>query len=482
MKMKEVILKTGLPENTIRFYESRGLVETTTERRNGRTYHEFSEEAVQALRQVVILRKAGFSIEEILKLQRHPGDISEVVENYQKRIREEHETVQRLSRESELKTAENWNELTRRVERAMTRIQDYESPLRFGQNDPESEEQKQAAIAAYRKKSKFRDHILLYTTIGLGVLCLALLIALILLVKKEVDTVPAPSGSTEDWIYYQSDHELLRCQKDGTGEEIIYESGSGNNNSFRYILDEEKIYILDDGSLYSINADGSHMYEYPAQIGSSYLSSGSAEGWSDIFLLCGGNIYAKQSKGGSFGGETFFVRVPLDGSEQVEVKLDISVCYAAGWNDKLYLFGGSDEEGEMILIWDPETGKVLEEVPGPFSYIGDSSEARYEALYFTDTEAYVGLFYQNSGEGKLIRVTPDNLDGEIVGGCPGYIRYVRDGYVVYRKTNGAELLKEWYVENMETGNTESIAVGSFEVVNFTPLGLKIGDGGFVEYP
>lgn len=32
MKIKEVMQKTGLPENTIRFYETRGLVETTTER------------------------------------------------------------------------------------------------------------------------------------------------------------------------------------------------------------------------------------------------------------------------------------------------------------------------------------------------------------------------------------------------------------------------------------------------------------------
>jgi DNA-binding transcriptional MerR regulator len=89
MKIKEVTQQTGLPENTIRYYESRGLITPETQRRNGRTYHEYSQEDVEALGKILTLRRARFSIEEILLLQHQPEHLPEVVTQVQGRIQRE---------------------------------------------------------------------------------------------------------------------------------------------------------------------------------------------------------------------------------------------------------------------------------------------------------------------------------------------------------------------------------------------------------
>lgn len=54
MKMKDVMKATGLQENTIRFYESKNLLSPTKERRNGRTYHEYSLEDVKTLKNILV--------------------------------------------------------------------------------------------------------------------------------------------------------------------------------------------------------------------------------------------------------------------------------------------------------------------------------------------------------------------------------------------------------------------------------------------
>lgn len=227
MKIKDVIQKTGLPENTIRFYETKGLIETTTERRNGRTYHEFSQESVDALEQVIVLRRAQFSIEEIRTMQQHPNSIPRIVAGYQKRLQTDLDISQRLSQNQELGAASTWADLSRRVNRAMHRIDGYVSPLRFGQGDPETEEEKEKALASYRKKSKIRQNLSFYTAILLGALSLILAIALGVVLYRDTATIPAPVGTTEGWVYYRTDTALLRSTPEGTEETVVYEAQSG---------------------------------------------------------------------------------------------------------------------------------------------------------------------------------------------------------------------------------------------------------------
>ena len=58
MRIKEAARKTGLTEKTIRYYESRGLVQPDTEERNGRTWRDYTEDHIRLLEAVAILRRA----------------------------------------------------------------------------------------------------------------------------------------------------------------------------------------------------------------------------------------------------------------------------------------------------------------------------------------------------------------------------------------------------------------------------------------
>ncbi len=102
MKIKEVSEKTNLTEKAIRLYIENGLVtpsfnETYTGRRNV----EFSEENVEALKCISILRKAGFSIGEIKLMQSEPEKSKDILTDFidktNKRISTETEIVSLLN-------------------------------------------------------------------------------------------------------------------------------------------------------------------------------------------------------------------------------------------------------------------------------------------------------------------------------------------------------------------------------------------------
>ena len=65
MKMKEVCIATGLTERAVRFYVQEQLVIPQSQRRGGRTWLDFSPADVDRLRAIAVLRKAGFTLEEI---------------------------------------------------------------------------------------------------------------------------------------------------------------------------------------------------------------------------------------------------------------------------------------------------------------------------------------------------------------------------------------------------------------------------------
>lgn len=478
MKIKDVIQKTGLPENTIRFYETKGLIETTTERRNGRTYHEFSQESVDALEQVLVLRRAQFSIEEIRTMQQHPNSIPRIVAGYQKRLQTDLDISQRLSQNQELGAASTWADLSRRVNRAMHRIDGYVSPLRFGQGDPETEEEKEKALASYRKKSKIRQNLSFYTAILLGALSLILAIALGVVLYRDTATIPAPVGTTEGWVYYRTDTALLRSTPEGTEETVVYEAQSGNPYGFLYLIDREKIYILDQGTLFSINADGSGKYTLKG----SYSSTDSTNA-NNIFVLCQENIYVSSYKGGSFGGETQLYQVPTDGRKPKKLEYHITVSYACCWEDQLYLFGSSDDDGSMVYICDGKTGQVLEKKAGDFSYLSSDSAT---PLYFGDSEGYFSLLDHDAIESSVWKITPDNLEGELLETYPGKVMYMTPDYVVYceltRVTEHSYEAAAFHLVNRNTGAEKILPDTAFHGLDFAPTGITLPQSGFECYP
>ena len=180
MKMKEAISATGLPEKTIRYYEDRGLVTPETYRQNGRTYHEYSWEDIEALKGIVTLRKAQFTLEEIHRMQQDAGAIQEILIAHQKRLEALQESLEALSGLTDA-SASDWMALVREIETRRRANPDYVPVLRFGALDPESEEERQAELRRVRDHHARSVSAARIAIISLSVLCIALLFFLLLI-------------------------------------------------------------------------------------------------------------------------------------------------------------------------------------------------------------------------------------------------------------------------------------------------------------
>ncbi len=90
MRMKEICSRTGLTDRAVRLYIENGLL--SPQRVSGYSGREsiiFDEENLLMLRQVAVLRRAGFAIADIKKMQDEPGCIMETVAAYREQIGEE---------------------------------------------------------------------------------------------------------------------------------------------------------------------------------------------------------------------------------------------------------------------------------------------------------------------------------------------------------------------------------------------------------
>lgn len=97
MKLKEVCKQTGLTQKTVRFYEEKQLISPTSVIKNGRSYREYSDEDVKVLREIAVLRKALFSMDEIRSMQNNPDEIDSVLESYTQRIKSLYEHLKFLN-------------------------------------------------------------------------------------------------------------------------------------------------------------------------------------------------------------------------------------------------------------------------------------------------------------------------------------------------------------------------------------------------
>lgn len=103
MKMKTVCEQTGLSDRAVRFYMEEHLIAPSyTENYLGRRAYDFSETNVQDLRDIAVLRKFGFSIENIRQLKEEPGSSTEVLAQLraqkQKTVEEEQAALNILNR------------------------------------------------------------------------------------------------------------------------------------------------------------------------------------------------------------------------------------------------------------------------------------------------------------------------------------------------------------------------------------------------
>lgn len=91
LEIKEVEKLLSISRSNIRFYEKKGLL--SPERRDN-NYRDYDEEDILALKKTVVLRKMGFSVEEILLIQNGELSFTDAIPNTRERLETEIEELQ----------------------------------------------------------------------------------------------------------------------------------------------------------------------------------------------------------------------------------------------------------------------------------------------------------------------------------------------------------------------------------------------------
>ena len=90
MKIKELVLSTGLTDRTIRFYIEEGLIAPDyTENYFGRKSFSFSDEDERTLRDISVLRGYGFTLAEIKELLFAPENCQATLDGIKNRTKSE---------------------------------------------------------------------------------------------------------------------------------------------------------------------------------------------------------------------------------------------------------------------------------------------------------------------------------------------------------------------------------------------------------
>lgn len=90
MKIKEVEELLEISRANIRFYEKEGLLNPNRQTNN---YREYSKNDVEMLKKILVLRKLGFTIEEIKDLQEEKRDLSTIIANNITRLEKQIENL-----------------------------------------------------------------------------------------------------------------------------------------------------------------------------------------------------------------------------------------------------------------------------------------------------------------------------------------------------------------------------------------------------
>ena len=99
MRMKDVLARTGLSDRAVRLYIENGLLSPRQDSSYaGRKSITFSEEDVEILEVIATLRRAGFSLSDIRRMQEDPSCAGEVLDGHRAALTEEIEQKQQILR------------------------------------------------------------------------------------------------------------------------------------------------------------------------------------------------------------------------------------------------------------------------------------------------------------------------------------------------------------------------------------------------
>jgi DNA-binding transcriptional MerR regulator len=68
MLIGEIVNKTGLSKDTIRFYEKHGLISVSRKERRANNYKEYSDETLEKLLTIKLLKSFGFTLNECMEI------------------------------------------------------------------------------------------------------------------------------------------------------------------------------------------------------------------------------------------------------------------------------------------------------------------------------------------------------------------------------------------------------------------------------
>ena len=96
MKIKEVCAKTGLTEKAVRYYVENGLCSPQEYESRERKYLNFTDQNICELKDIAVMRRLGFSIEDIRFMKTDGGSIDGVMKRYIMSLSEELEIKKRI--------------------------------------------------------------------------------------------------------------------------------------------------------------------------------------------------------------------------------------------------------------------------------------------------------------------------------------------------------------------------------------------------
>lgn len=173
MKMKEVCKRTGLTERAVRFYVSEGLVTPESQNVRGRTYIEFSETDVQTLQAVAVLRKAQFTVAEIVLMQGDKAALQTVPAQAALRLTESAKAAEASAAMLSNTDGKNFDDIVSLAKYlSYGRTEPFEPKPNFGKFDGLSRQERDEAferfiVAEEKKKVKKRRVLLIVAAVML---------------------------------------------------------------------------------------------------------------------------------------------------------------------------------------------------------------------------------------------------------------------------------------------------------------------------
>lgn len=175
MKIKEASIQTGLTERTIRFYQQKELLSPASYRQNGKNFYDYSPEDIVRLNRLALLRRAGFSVEEIRQLFHEEISAQQLLQHRMTQLREEQtrsafqmDLLQPLEHQSFSDRESFLAELEKAAKQQSCTVPlsdpEWESDPDFSKFDPETPEEKQNGyldfLISQRKREKREKKLL----------------------------------------------------------------------------------------------------------------------------------------------------------------------------------------------------------------------------------------------------------------------------------------------------------------------------------